>query len=132
VTRLGVFSGLETVSAEEGPSVAASPFLTGPLYAQALKTAWLAALSLADGLAFLSRGLVILIIAGFGAAILQVRGVAIVCQEGVDLLLGRFAKRLPGTAGFDFTPLIFLFGINLMYTVICQVLVFLIQTPWLN
>jgi hypothetical protein len=109
-----------------------SPFLTGPLYAQLLKTGWLAALSFADGLMLLTRGLIVLIICNLGATLFQSRGATIVCGEGVELLLGRFARRGSAGMGFDFTPLIFFFVVDLMYNSICRGLYQLIHSPFLN
>jgi hypothetical protein len=109
-----------------------SPFLDGPLYEQLLKTGWLAALSFADGLKLLVRSLFILILANFGTALLQMHGAALLCNEGVELLLGRFARRGTARMGFDFTPLIFIFIVDLMYNSICQGLYTLIQSPFFN
>ncbi|NLC79929.1 MAG: hypothetical protein GX748_01950, partial [Lentisphaerae bacterium] len=109
-----------------------NPFIAGPLYAQFLKTCWLAVLSFSDGLMFLTRGLFVLIVANFGAALLQARGAAVICSEGVDLLLGRFARRGGTGMGFDFTPLIFFFVADLLYTSIGRILLQLMHTPFLN
>lgn len=109
-----------------------NPFISGPFYAQLLKTCWLAVLSFSDGLMFLTRGLFVLIIANFGASLLQSRGTAIICSEGVDLLLGRFARRGGTGMGFDFTPLIFFFVADLLYTSIGRVLLQLMHAPFLN
>ncbi len=133
ISRTGTLSlagqPLETTPAE---TTAASPFLSGPLLMQLLKTGWLAALSFADGLMLLTRGLFILIIANLGAAILQSRGATIICSEGVELLLGRFTRHGSAGMGFDFTPLIFFFVVDLMYNSICRGLFELIQSPFFN
>ncbi|HRR34033.1 MAG TPA: hypothetical protein P5026_08045 [Kiritimatiellia bacterium] len=130
------FSLVHTCTVTQAPMPDAAPpinpFLTGPIYAQLLKTCWLAALSLNDGLMFLTRGLFVLIIANFGAALLQARGVAIVCSEGVELLLGRFARRGGTGMGFDFTPLIFFFVVDLLYSSISRFLFQLIHSPLFN
>jgi hypothetical protein len=109
-----------------------NPFQTGPLYAQVLKMGWLAVLSFSDGLMFLTRGLFVLIITSFGAALLQARGAVIICSEGVELLLGRFARRGGAGMGLDFTPLIFFFVVDLLYSSIGRVLIQLIHVPLLN
>lgn len=111
-------------------AVTASPFLQGPLYLQVLKTGWLAALSMADGLLFLTRGLFILILANLGAALFRAQTLLLICNEGVELLLGRFAQRSVGGMGFDFTPLIFFFVADLMYNSICRMLYELIQSAF--
>ena len=131
VSRTGTLSVLGQ-TLEAAKPVLASPFLEGPLYAQCLKTGWLAALSLADGLMFMTRGLFILIIANLGAAVLQSHGIALICSEGVELLLGRFARRGSAGMGFDFTPLIFFFVVDLMYNSICRGLYELIHSPFFN
>lgn len=118
--------------AETAKALTASPFLEGPLYAQLLKTGWLAALSFADGLMFLTRTLFVLILTNLGAAVFQARGLLLICNEGIELLLGRFAQRGMGGMGFDFTPLIFFFVVDLMYSSICRVLLELIQSSYLR
>jgi hypothetical protein len=129
LARTGVLSvlGLPT---EAPKPVAVSPFLEGPLTFQLLKTAWLAALSFADGLMLLTRGLFVLILCNLGAAVFQSRGLLVICNEGVELLLGRFARRGLGGMGFDFTPLIFFFVVDLMYNSICRGLFELIHSPF--
>jgi len=129
LSRTGALSIFGQALEAPKPAVA-SPFLEGPLYAQLLKTGWLAALSCADGLMFLTRSLFVLIIANLGAAIFQARGALIVCNEGVELLLGRFAQRGIGGMGFDFTPLIFFFVVDLMYNSVCRGLYELIHSPF--
>ena len=93
---------------------------------------WLAVLSFSDGLMFLTRGLFVLIITSFGAALLQARGAVIICSEGVELLLGRFARRGGAGMGLDFTPLIFFFVVDLLYSSIGRVLIQLMHVPLLN
>lgn len=117
---------------EPAQAAPVSPFLAGPIAFQLLKTGWLAALSFADGLMLLTRGLFALIIGNLLAAVLQARGLMVICNEGVELLLGRFAKRGVGGMGFDFTPLIFFFVVDLMYNSICRGLYELIHSPFFN
>ena len=129
VSRTGVLSIVNPLTLEM-KTVAASPFLSGPLFAQFLKVGWLAALSMADGLALLIRALFILIIGNLGAALLQAQGALIICNEGVELLLGRFARnRAVAAAGFDFTPLIFFFVVDMVHRGICLGLSNLINSP---
>jgi len=110
----------------------ASPFLTGPLLLQLLKTGWLAVLSFADGLMFLTRSLFVLILGSLGAALIQSRGLSVLCGEGADLLLGRFARRGTGAMGFDFTPLIYFFVVDFLYNGICRGLYGMIHSPLFN
>lgn len=131
VSRTGVLHIFSQVT--EAPKTAmTSPFLEGPYYAQLLRVGWLAALSLADGLALLVRMLFAFIIGNLGAALFQARGATLICSEGVELLLGRFARHGVGGMGFDFTPLIFFFVVDLLYNSICRGLYELIQSPLLN
>ena len=133
ISRTGTLSVTgQPLEATPAEATLVSPFLSGPLLMQLLKTGWLAALSFADGLMLLTRGLFILIIANLGAAILQARGATIICSEGVELLLGRFTRRGSAGMGFDFTPLIFFFVVDLMYNSICRGLFELIQSPFFN
>jgi hypothetical protein len=130
-SRLGTLSTAAQVT-ESAKAVAASPFLQGPLFAQFLKTGWLAALSFADGLALLTRALFVLILGNLAAAVLQAHGALIICGEGAELLLGRFARKHVGGMGFDFTPLIFFFVVDMMYNMICLGLYNLIHLPLFN
>ncbi|MEI7901634.1 MAG: hypothetical protein WCK89_15385 [bacterium] len=131
VSRTGVLSTISQIT-ESAKPVGGSPFLAGPLLSQVLKTVWLAALSFADGLAMLTRTLFILILGNLAAAVLQARGAVIICSEGVELLLGRFARHRVGGMGFDFTPLIFFFIVDMMYNSICLGLFKLIHSPLFN
>lgn len=131
VSRIGTLSTITQIT-ESPKQVMASPFLTGPFPAQVLKTGWLAALSFADGLSMLTRALFIFILGNLGAAILQAQGAAMICSEGAELLLGRFARARVGGMGFDFTPLIFFFVVDMMYNSICMGLFKLIHLPMFN
>lgn len=131
VSRTGALSTLSQITESAKPALV-SPFLTGPLFAQMLKTGWLAALSLADGLSMLTRTLFVLILGNLAAAVLQARGAVIICSEGVELLLGRFSRNRVGGMGFDFTPLIFFFVVDMMYNSICLGLFNLIHMPMFN
>lgn len=131
LSRTGALSIL--VQPLEAPKPAlTSPFTEGPLYVQLLRTGWLGALSFADGLMLLTRGLFVLIIGNLGAAIVQARGATIICSEGAELLMGRFARRSTVGMGFDFTPLIFFFVVDLLYNSVCRSLYELIHSPFLR
>ena len=116
LSRTGVLTEAMAGQAADVDKTAASPFLTGPLFAQLLKTGWLAVLSLADGLALLTQALFILILGNLAAAILQIGSVTVICHEAVEMLLGRFARNRGVTGmGLDFTPLIFFFVVSITY-----------------
>lgn len=110
----------------------ANIFATGSLPAQLLKTAWLAILSLSDGLLYLTRSLFIAIIGNLVTALLQLRNIMLLCSETVELLLGRFARRGGAGMGLDFTPLIFFFVADLLYRTLGNFLFQLINHPLLN
>ena len=132
VTRYGHLALTGAPLPPDNNITASSPFLEGPLLVQLLKTGWLAAAAMTDGLMCITRGLFALIIANLGASILQARNLSIICNEGIELLLGRFARRSLGTAGFDFTPLIFFFVVDLIYNSICRGFYELIHSPFFN
>ena len=132
VTRTGVLNMTNPLT-QETKLIAVSPFLSGPLFAQLLKTGWLAALSMADGFALLIRALFVLIIGNLAAAVFQVQSLLIICNEGVELLMGRFARnRAMAGMGLDFTPLIFFFVVDMVYRGICLGLENLINSPFFN
>ncbi|MDD4101737.1 MAG: hypothetical protein PHU80_03785 [Kiritimatiellae bacterium] len=131
LTRTGSLGITPHPLGEPTPS-AVSPFMQGTILLQMLKTGWLAALSLADGLMLLTRCLFALIIGNLLAAISRAQGLSIICSEGVEMLLGRFARRGAAGMGFDFTPLIFFFVVDLLYNSVCQVLLRLIHSPMFN
>ena len=132
VSRTGVLSTVNPLT-QETKTIAASPFLSGNLFAQLLKTGWLAALSMADGLALQIRALFVLIIGNLGASVFQAQGPLILCSEGVELLMGRFARSRAATqVGIDFTPLVFFFVVDMLYRGICLGIANLISLPLLN
>ena len=133
LTRTGLFAQIPLPGAPPSPVIATSPFLSGPLHAQLLKTAWLGALSFCDGIHLLTRALLFLILGNFAAALLRLQAPMLLCHEAVELLLGRFARnRAAAGGGFDFTPLIFFFVAGIAYDGIRAGLYSLITLPFLN
>ncbi len=130
-TRIGV-PQLQSQTPDALPTLVQSPFVSGSLLAQTLRISWLAALSFSDGLMLLTRSLFVLIIGNLIASLLHARGALILCSEGADMLMGRFARRATGGMGFDFTPLIYFFVVDFMYNGICRVLYELIHSPLLS
>lgn len=129
--RSGVLTEAMAGQTAEVEKAAASPFLTGPLLVQLLKTGWLGVLSMADGLALLTQALFILILGNFAAAIFQIASVTIICHEAVEMLLGRFARNRAATGfGLDFTPLIFFFVVSMTYDGVRAGLFNLIHSPF--
>jgi len=91
-----------------------------------LKLGWMAAASFADGLNAMRAALVAFVIGGLAAAILQNPVLRQICHEGMNVILGRFA-RAPFAAGMmDFTPLIFFFALHLLYSAFSSVILTLI------
>lgn len=129
VTRTGILSFVNPLT-HENRAAELSPFIAGPPLFQFLRTAWLAALAMADGLEILIRALFVLIVGNLGAALFSLQGPMLVCHEAVELLLGRFARgpTLTGV-GFDFTPLIFFFVVDMIYRGTCLGLSNLIHLP---
>jgi len=133
VSRTGLLNVVNPLS-QETKTIAAAPFVSGPLFAQLLKTGWLAALAMTDSLALLIRALFVLIIGNLGAAVLQSQGALTLCNEGIELLMGRFARNRAATMGMgiDFTPLIFFFVVDMVYRGVCLGLENLINSPFFN
>jgi hypothetical protein len=131
LSRAGVLTEALSDQAVETPT--ASPFLTGPLLLQALRTCWLGVLSFADGLLLLTQSLFVLILGNFVASLFQIGGAMVICHEAVEMLLGRFARNRGATGlGLDFTPLIFFFVVSLTYDSIRAGLLNLIQFPFFH
>lgn len=132
VVRTGELSVINPLT-QEIKNAAVSPFLTASPVEQLIKTGWLAALALADGLELLIRALFVFILGNLGAALFQAQAPLIICSEGVELLLGRFARsRTSVNTGLDFTPLIFFFVVDMFYRGICIGLSNLIHSPLFN
>ncbi len=90
--------------------------------ANLLRLGWMTAASFADGLNAIRSALVAFVIGGLVAALLQNQSFRQICTEGMNVILGRFA-RAPFTAGMmDFTPLIFFFALHLIYSAFSSVL----------
>lgn len=90
--------------------------------AKLLSHGWMAAASFADGLNAMRAALVAVVIGGFLAAILQNQVLRQICFEAMNVILGRFA-RAPFAAGMiDFTPLIFFFALQILYSAFSSLL----------
>jgi len=132
VVRTGELSVINPIS-QETKALAVSPFLAASLFEQLIKTGWLAALAVADGLELQIRALFVFIVGNLGAALFQAQAFLLICSEGVELLLGRFARsRTSVSTGLDFTPLIFFFVVDMIYRGIGIGLSNLINTPLFN
>ena len=72
-----------------------------------------------------------LVLAILLAILLRHRGLAEICNEGVQMLLGCFGRRPVGVGTFDLTPVIFFIVMNLLYSLAVALLRALLQwMPW--
>jgi len=55
--------------------------------------------------------------------------IMLICTEGIEVFLGRFARRPTATGGVDFTPIIFYFIVYTLYSMIQMGLYNLIASP---
>ena len=115
LTRVGV----ATLHAAEGMPHSTAPMLPDVSTADhLLHLGWLTALSLADALQAGKACMLAFIIGSFVSLLLQNAALNAVCNEGVSVLLGRFARRIP-VGMLDFTPILYFFGVNILYVLIC-------------
>jgi len=87
----------------------------GPAVAEWLRLGWLTAASVADGLLAMRTCLLAFVFGGLAAALVQNPGLRQVCQEAMDVLMGRFGRRPLQVGLFDFTPILFFVAINLIH-----------------
>ncbi len=110
-----------------------SPIASSSTLAQIVKTLWLSVLSMSGSLATLTSALFILIIGNLITSILGIQNLMLICHEGAEMLMGRFARSVsPATTGLNFAPLFFFLGINLLHHTIVSMLHQLISSPLLR
>jgi len=136
LAHLALVGCLYTSTASVPPEVIGrdgAPFVvvlqTGELPVKVLRMAWLAAVSVSDGVGFLRGALMFALFGSLVGMILRRAALAVICSEMVQTLMGRFARgtnSMPGGMGIDLTPLIFFFVLNLVYGAIAGVMVQLI------
>lgn len=97
-------------------------FANGMVLVRMIRIGWLTALSMADALLAVNRAMLVLVLANFVCAILQWPAGVLLSNEGVNLLLGRFAGHHAEGMGLDFRPLIFFVAVNLAYGVVSSFL----------
>jgi len=91
-----------------------------------VRQTWLTVLSLADTLQVGKSCMLAFIIGSLVALVLQNSVLNAVCNEGVAVLLGRFARRAP-LGIFDFTPILYFFGVNIAYVLVCYAIMVLMS-----
>ena len=104
-------------------------FTQGPLPLRAVKTVWMAILALVQGLDTVCDALFVLILGNILCALLRIRTGFLLCTEFVDMILGRFSRQGASQMGIDFTPIIFYFVVNLLYTSSSTLLARMIMAP---
>ena len=87
-----------------------------------LRLGWMAAASFADGLNAMRVSLMVFVFGGLLATIVRNQLLRQICYEALNVVMGRFA-RVPFAAGMiDFTPLVFFFALQIIYSVASSLL----------
>jgi hypothetical protein len=94
-----------------------------------LKAGWLSLMSFGDGMIWLNNALVLCLAGSFLSMIFGWKTVTLISIEGIEVFLGRFARRQTATVGIDFTPIIFYFIVYILYAMIQMGLYNLISSP---
>jgi uncharacterized protein YggT (Ycf19 family) len=76
---------------------------------------WLTACSLADVLLVARGAMLLLVLIALLAAMMQNPGLQQICNEGIQVLLGRFSRRPLAVGLFDLTPIVYFLVLNLVY-----------------
>ena len=90
----------------------------GTVWAQFLKIGTLALMSFIAGLQMLIHVLIFLVLGGLTATIFGAQLFRAICNESVDALLGRFARKLVFAGGFDCTPLVAIIVLDVLSSAI--------------
>ena len=84
-------------------------------------------LSMTDSLIAATNLMFVFILGGLASLVLQNALVAAVSNEGVNVLLGRFSRRML-MGMMDLTPIFYFFALGIAYTKICQGVLYLLST----
>ena len=125
VSILTLQSDPAVAEALDGKSLTAL-FTDDGLAIRLLRFVWLAILIFCDSLRIINYALLVFLIGNLICALFQWRNGVLLCLEGVNMLMGRFARNGAIGGGFDFTPLIYMIAVNMLHVVITQVLVSMI------
>ena len=112
------------------PAIAVAVDWQAPLRA-ILQTAWLTGLALTDIFLFAYGAMMGVVIGSLVALFIQNRGLQVLANEAVRVLLGGFSRRPLMVGMLDLTPLAYFFGMHLLHVAGTSLLRGLItQTPW--
>jgi hypothetical protein len=95
-----------------------------------IKTVWLGLLAFCEGLSAMISVLFTFIIGSLIATLMQKPNIAMLCREGMDLVLGRFSRGRTPQTGLDFTPLIFFFVVSISYNTVNYAILSLVNTQF--
>lgn len=114
----------------KGIETATNPIAAAPLIIGMIKTVWVGLLAFCEGLSAMISVLFTFIIGSLVATLMQKPNIAMLCREGMDLVLGRFSRGRTPQAGLDFTPLIFFFVVSISYNTVNYVILSLVNTQF--
>lgn len=100
--------------------------LSEPFPVLMIKLAWLGVLFMVDALYFANMTLFVAILGNIACALLSWHTGNAVCSEIVDMLLGRFSRKIGGGV-LDFTPIVYYFVLSTVHSFISNALVQMLQ-----
>ncbi|MFO7937436.1 MAG: hypothetical protein R6V06_07510 [Kiritimatiellia bacterium] len=127
---LAIQSGeLVSISVSTGSVQTISDPVTGsPMIIGFIKTAWIGLLSVCEGISVMISVLFTFIIGSLITTLMRRMDFALLCREGMDMVLGRFSRSQTPQAGLDFTPLIFFFVASISYNTVNFAIFSLVNT----
>jgi hypothetical protein len=114
---------------QEPQANVADLFLTGQPHLLLLKAGWLSLMSFGEGLIWVNNALILCLAGSFLSLMFGWKTIMVISTEGIEVFLGRFARRQTATSGIDFTPIIFYFIVYILYSMIQMGLYNLIASP---
>lgn len=103
-------------------------FDLGPGLVELLRLGWLTAASVTDGLLAMRTCLLAFVFGGLAAALVQNHGLRQICQEAMNVLMGRFSRRPLLVGIFDLTPILFFVVINIVHSFLSSAILVLMST----
>jgi hypothetical protein len=113
-------TGTLTVQTPAGMATPPPPPAAGDPVKQILYHGWLTALSVADSLLLAKNAMIVFILGGLAAMLSQNPLLNAISNEGVNVLLGRFARRVC-IGLFDLTPILYFFAMDIAYALVCNI-----------